>query len=438
MGQRGHRLGKVAAAVLVCAVLPLAACTTPEPGSTAPGTPGGTSSGTGSTGPSPSGSSPAGSSPSGSSAPSASESGTGASKPASPSSSEDAEDQATAAARERLEALSLEQRVGQVLMMGVPATGAGASDLAVLEQEHVGNVFLKGRSSAGLKATAAAVDELKATVSDTTTGGVGQFISTDQEGGQVQVLKGPGYTRIPAGITQGSWDPDVLQDRAAGWGSELASTGINVNLAPVADTVPASIGTGNAPIGAFGREYGHTAASASAGSSAFAAGMEAAGVHPVMKHYPGLGKVSRNTDVSHGVTDTATTRDDAALRPFQAGIDDGIDFVMLSSAYYAKIDPDHPAAFSDTVINGMLRGDQGFQGIVISDDMCDAVQFRDWKYATRAKKFFDAGGTMMLCVNQQAIPSIADGLVAQAKADPAFRQKIDDAALKVLAVKDGL
>jgi len=323
-------------------------------------------------------------------------------------------------------------------MMGVPATGAGASGLAIMKQQHIGNTFLKGRSTAGVDATAAAVKSIEATATQQGTGGIGPFISTDQEGGKVQVLKGPGFSTIPAGITQGSRDPQTVEQRATGWGKELASAGINVNLAPVADTVPASIGTGNAPIGAFGREYGHTPQAVTAGSSAFAAGMEAAGVAPVMKHYPGLGKVSQNTDVSHGVTDTMTTRDDSSLEPFQAGIDAGADFIMLSSAYYAKIDPKNPAAFSDTVINSMLRGDQGFEGIVISDDMCDATQFRDWKYATRAKKFFDAGGTMMLCVNQDAIPAIAEGLVAQAKADPAFRKTIDAAALKVLTVKDGL
>lgn len=416
-------LRNAATAALICAALPLAACTTPEPGPDSTGASGSTSEGTGASG--------------STATPGAVGSSGAAADQASPSSSPETPE-AEAAAQERLEKLSLEQRVGQVLMMGVPATGASASDLGILQKNHVGNVFLKGRSTVGVKGTAAAVKKIKATVSKKSTGDVGQFISTDQEGGKVQVLKGPGYSTIPAGLTQGSWDPKTLERRAAGWGQELAGSGINVNLAPVADTVPASIGAGNAPIGAFGREYGKTPRSAQAGSSAFAAGMESAGVSPVMKHYPGLGRVSQNTDVSHGVTDTVTTRDDESLEPFQAGIDDGADFIMLSSAYYSKIDAKNSAAFSDTVINKMLREDQGFDGIVISDDMCDATQFRDWKYATRAQKFFNAGGTMMLCVNQGAIGDITEGLVAEAKANPEFKARIDEAALLVLTVKDGL
>lgn len=419
-----RHLRNVATAALICAALPLAACTTPGAGTASSGSAGAASSGASS---------------SGTGSPTATQTpGHAGSTPASADAASPGTPAAETAAQERLDTLSLEQRVGQVLMMGVPATGATASDLGILQKNHVGNVFLKGRSTVGLKGTAAAVKKIKATVSKKTTGGVGQFISTDQEGGKVQVLKGPGYSTIPAGLTQGSWDPKTLERRATGWGKELAQSGINVNLAPVADTVPASIGAANAPIGAFGREYGKTPGSAQAGSSAFAAGMESAGVAPVMKHYPGLGRVSRNTDVSHGVTDTVTTREDATLEPFQAGIDDGADFIMLSSAYYSRIDAKNPAAFSDTVINKMLRDDQGFDGIVISDDMCDATQFRDWKYATRAKKFFDAGGTMMLCVNQAAIGPITAGLVAEAKADPDFKARIDEAALRVLKVKDGL
>ncbi|WP_443413242.1 glycoside hydrolase family 3 N-terminal domain-containing protein [Arthrobacter rhombi] len=421
-------LRNVATAALICAALPLAACTTPEPGPASSGSAGAASSGASSEGTG---------SPESTSAPGSegsAQSSAGSASPSSPPETPAAE----TAAQKRLDTLSLEQRVGQVLMMGVPAAGATAADLGIVQKNHVGNVFLKGRSAVGLQGTAAAVQKIEDTVTQKTTGGVGQFISTDQEGGKVQVLKGPGYSTIPAGLTQGSWDPKTLERRATGWGKELAESGINVNLAPVADTVPASIGAANAPIGAFGREYGKTPGSAQAGSSAFAAGMDSAGVSPVMKHYPGLGRVSQNTDVSHGVTDTVTTRDDESLEPFQAGIDDGADFIMLSSAYYSRIDAKNPAAFSDTVINGMLREDQGFDGIVISDDMCDATQFRDWKYATRAKKFFDAGGTMMLCVNQDAIGSITAGLVAEAKADPGFKAKIDAAALLVLKVKDGL
>lgn len=84
-----------------------------------------------------------------------------------------------------LKTLSLEQRVGQVLMMGVPATGASATDLSILTKYKVGNVFLKGRSYAGFTISKSVVTKLNATVSLSSTGGQKRFIATDQEGGYV-------------------------------------------------------------------------------------------------------------------------------------------------------------------------------------------------------------------------------------------------------------
>ncbi len=416
-------LRNAATAALICAALPLAACTTPEPGPDSTGASGSTSEGAGSSGPT--------------ATQGAEDSSGAAADQASPSSSPETP-AAETAAQEQLEKLTLEQRVGQVLMMGVPATGASASDLGILQKNHVGNVFLKGRSTVGVKGTAAAVKQIKATVSKKSTGDVGQFISTDQEGGKVQVLKGPGFSTIPNADTQGRWTSGKLKDSAEKWGTELKKAGVTVNLAPVADTVPTEIGAKNAPIGAFNRDYGKDPASVEQGSMDFSHGMKAAGVAPVIKHFPGLGLVSRNTDVSSGVTDATIQRDSGYMTPFLAGIRDGNEWVMLSSAYYSKLDPKNPAPFSSKIINTVLREDNEFDGIVISDDMCDAKQFEKWTYATRAKKFFEAGGTMMLCVNQGAIGHITEGLVAEAKADPAFKARIDEAALLVLTVKDGL
>ncbi|MDQ0093190.1 glycoside hydrolase family 3 N-terminal domain-containing protein [Paeniglutamicibacter psychrophenolicus] len=139
-----------------------------------------------------------------------------------------------------LATLSLDQRVGQVLMMGVPATGASATDLSILTKNKIGNVFLKGHSHSGVTATKAVVTKINATVSLTSTGGQKRFIATDQEGGYVQVLKGPGFSTMPTALHQGTWAPSTLKAAATTWGKQLHAAGLNVNLAPVADTVPSA------------------------------------------------------------------------------------------------------------------------------------------------------------------------------------------------------
>lgn len=340
-------------------------------------------------------------------------------------------------AEKTLAAMSLKERIGQVLMVGVPATGSSAADRSTIATHELGNFFLKGRSSAGTAGTASAVQRVESTISKSLSVDIDAFVATDQEGGYVQVLKGSGFSTLPTALVQGSWATATLRERAEVWGRQLARAGINVNLAPVADTVPsASFAASNAPIGYWKREYGYDPAKVSAATRAFSSGMLAAGVDPVIKHFPGLGRVTKNTDISRNVTDTKTTRHDANLKPFSDGVAAGDDWVMVSNAYYSRIDAKNIAPFSSTIMRSMLRQDLGFNGIIVSDDMCDAEQLAPWGLGTRALRFFEAGGTMMLCVDAPKMPTIANALYAKASKDPAFARLIDSAALHVLRVKD--
>lgn len=340
-------------------------------------------------------------------------------------------------AEKTLASMTLEERIGQVLMVGIPATGSTAADRSTIAAHELGNVFLKGRSSAGTAGTAAVVKRVEATISGALETDVEAFVATDQEGGYVQVLKGSGFSTLPTALTQGSWAAATLRDRATTWGNELAKAGINVNLAPVADTVPsAAFAPSNAPIGYWKREFGYDTGTVSAATQAFSAGMLAAGVDPVIKHFPGLGRVTKNTDTAKNVTDTKTTRDDPYLKPFTDGIAAGNDWVMVSNAYYSKIDAKNIAPFSSTIMRSMLRDDLGFEGIIISDDMCAAAQLGPWAGGTRAQRFFEAGGTMLLCVDAVDVPGMAEALRSKATSDPAFAETINDAALRVLKVKE--
>lgn len=340
------------------------------------------------------------------------------------------------AAHRQLATMSRKEKIGQVLMVGVPATGSNSADLSTITRNALGNVFLKGRSSRGSAATGEVVERINTAIVKGTAAEITPYVATDQEGGNVQVLRGAGFSTLPTALVQGSWDSTTLTHRATEWGKELAAVGINLNLAPVADTVSsASFAPSNGPIGQWKREYGYTPEAVSRASQAFTKGMGAAGVDSVIKHFPGLGRVTQNTDIVKNVIDTKTTRNDPYLAPFRAGIAAGNEWVMVSNSYYSKIDAKNIAPFSSTIMRGMLREDLGFTGVIISDDMCDATQLSPWGYATRAVRFFEAGGTMMLCVNAGKLDQISAALAEQAKKDPGFARLIDAAALKVLQAK---
>ncbi|MDX6302989.1 MAG: beta-N-acetylhexosaminidase, partial [Nocardioidaceae bacterium] len=222
------------------------------------------------------------------------------------------------------------------------------------------------------------------------------------------------------------------------WGRQLRASGVNMDLAPVLDTVPSpAAASHNPPIGAFRREFGYTTARVGRHGTAFARGMAAARVLVSIKHFPGLGRVRGNTDTSSGVTDTVTRRGDAYLRPFQKAIGSGaVPFVMMSTAYYSHLDKGHPAAFSRFIIGTVLRGDLGFKGAVISDDLANARQVSRWSYGGRAVRFVRAGGDVVLTVNPAALPAMYDAVLARARANAGFRAKVDRAALRVLRTKE--
>jgi beta-N-acetylhexosaminidase len=330
-----------------------------------------------------------------------------------------------------LSRMPLAARVGQLLMVGVPAAGSSDAALRQLSRYRVGGVILTGRSHAGTGATATLTARVRAAVP-----GLPVLIATDQEGGAVQVLKGPGFSLLPSARSQGRLSPAELRAQARTWGGQLRAAGVRVDLAPVADTVPA--GAANPPIGAFGRQYGSDPATVAAHASAFAAGLADAGVVPTAKHFPGLGRVGENTDVSSGVTDRVTTRTDAYLGPFRAVIRSGHPFVMMSTAVYSRIDPTRPAAFSPTVITGLLRHDLGFDGVVISDDLGAARQVSAVPTGDRAVRFVAAGGDLVLTVSPATLPAMFAALYDRAVRDPAFRAQVDRSAQRILLAKQRL
>ena len=340
-----------------------------------------------------------------------------------------------------LEGWSLEEKVGQLMMVGVDAQAPKQSSNEAVDTHHVGNIFIAGRTTAGSQATQKVISSFTSKVGPGTTHATPMLVATDQEGGEVQVLAGSGFSDIPSALDQSAQPRDQLVASARTWGKELADVGVNMNLAPVADLVDIARPASNEPIGRWGREYGHDAATVSSQASAFAEGMQASKVIPTYKHFPGLGRVKDNTDTSAGVVDSTTTRsaDTAVSVIFGAAIAAGAPVIMVSSATYSLIDPSAPAVFSSTIVTDMLRTQMGFSGVVITDDVSAAVQVQDVSAGDRAVRAIRAGCDLVLA---SADPTVAadmvKALIATARSDPAFAARVDESATRVLNLKKSL
>jgi beta-N-acetylhexosaminidase len=319
-------------------------------------------------------------------------------------------------------------------MVGLQPTGSSRALAAQVERQGLGAVILLGGWHNGASTVLPVAKRLQSAA------GGDLLVAADQEGGQVQQLRGAGFTRIPSARTQANSSPGAEERNVEAWSRELLAAGVNVNLAPVADTVPTSLGAANQPIGRFRRDFAPGSPKTNATyAAAFVRGSLAAGVAPTAKHFPGLGRVTGNTDVTaSGITDRTTDSGDAYLAPFSAAIEAGTPLVMVSSARYPRLDPDNQAVFSRAIVTDLLRDELGFDGVVITDDVGAAKAVQAVPVGQRATRFIAAGGDIVLTANAGQASSMLKAIAAKRAASPAFAAQVDAAAARVLDLKADL
>ena len=324
------------------------------------------------------------------------------------------------------------QRVGQLFLVGVSDDVAGSQTVAAVQAYHFGSVLLPENSdgTASLAASAASIQAL----APAATSGARFFVAANQEGGEIQQLTGDGFATIPSALQQGTWTLSELRAQAGTWGSDLRAAGVNLDLAPVMDVVPAATAATNAPIGELDREFGYSPAGNGEHGAAFIEGMARAGVATVAKHFPGLGQVSGNTDFTSNVVDGVTTANAQDLNSFRAAISAGVPFVMVALATYTRIDPDRLAVFSPVVMR-LLRSGLGFNGVIVSDDLGEAAAVASIPAGDRAIDFLDAGGDLITSQVIAPAEEMASAVLARASSDADFRAVVDSAAKRVLAAK---
>ncbi|MGH3164587.1 MAG: glycoside hydrolase family 3 N-terminal domain-containing protein [Trebonia sp.] len=326
------------------------------------------------------------------------------------------------------------QKVGQLFLVGLAQDYVGPVTTAALERYHFGSLLFGENTTEGVKAAAAATSHIQSLATSSVTGGVRFFISANQEGGEVQNLKGQGFTAMPTAVTQGGWSTGELRQQARQWGQELHAAGVNLNLAPVMDVVPAGTASSNAPIGQLDREFGSAPSVTGPHGAAFIAGMAAVGVATTAKHFPGLGRVAGNTDFTANVVDNVTTPDDPYFASYRDAISAGVPFVMVALATYTKIDSSELAVFSPAVMK-LLRSQLGFGGVIISDDLGQAAAVQNIQAGQRAIAFLDAGGDMVTSQSLGPAEQMASAVLSRASSDPSFAAVVSAAVTRILAAK---
>lgn len=220
------------------------------------------------------------------------------------------------------------------------------------------------------------------------------LLAVDEEGGTVSRVAQSGLAENVGNMSEIGSTGDAAKAQEAGTtvGSYLSGFGFNMDFAPVADVVE----EGNTIIGE--RSFGTDTNLVASMVSAWVEGIQSTGVSACLKHFPGLGDTTEDTH--EGMAATEKSLEDFAARDFpvyQAGIEAGVDFVMVSHLSAPNVTGDNtPASLSEKMITEILRGQLGYDGVVITDAM-NMTAITDYYTADEAAiKALQAGADMIL------------------------------------------
>jgi beta-N-acetylhexosaminidase len=327
---------------------------------------------------------------------------------------------------------SLARLIGQKLVVKMQGTTPSADLLDRIRRGQIGGVILFGSNLTTPAALAALTAELQNEAA--AAGRPPLLIATDQEGGTIKRIPWAPPTLSPPqmgalGLTSTAHDQGVATGRA------LLGLGINCDLAPVAD-VPGSTASF---MYQEGRTWSFDPTLTTTLSNSFGRGLWAAGVIPAMKHFPGIGLASMNTD-SYVVTLTASGASLAAgFQPYVAAIAHDMPMIMLSNATYTAFDPVHGAGWSRAIVQGLLRDQLGFQGVTITDSLSGTAKATGIPVGELALRAAIAGTDMILLTGSEAsTAAIYETLLADARAGLIPRARLQHSYDRILALKTKL
>jgi beta-N-acetylhexosaminidase len=323
--------------------------------------------------------------------------------------------------------LALKRVVGQTIAGKVGKDGPSERLLRSVRKGRIGGMIMVPRNERTLQEQVGQLQDA-ARLGDNPP----LLIMIDQEGGEVKRLPGP-PDQSPAQIGE-SGDAEVARQQGDATGTYLAGLGVNVDLAPVLDVArPTTAET------IASRTFGDDPELVSELGVAFIEGLQGANISATAKHFPGLGLALVNPD--NGPVTVAATQEDfnSALGPFQDAIDAGVDMVMTATASYPGLGSREPAALAPPIVQGVLRDQLGFEGVIITDDLEGDAISEEMNPANAAVAALAAGSDLALFAGSSSTAIRGfDAVVKAAKAGELDRGLLDRAYTRVTTLKAGL
>lgn len=337
-----------------------------------------------------------------------------------------------------LQSMTIEEKVGQMFMLAFAADQLDAARILMVEH-LVGAAYIADENVPKARAAVHLTNTLQSYARSTRLG-IPLLLGADQEGTwsvmTAESAMGPGNMALGA-----TGDPQYAYDMYSVIAKEMSSVGLNTVLGPACDCNSNPFNS-IIEMRSFGEDPGLVAAM----TGAAVRGLQDNGAVATLKHFPGHGDT--RVDSHRGLPTVNRTRDElfrVDLRPFAEGIKAGAKMVMTAHIIFTALDKEQPATLSPAILGNVLRGELGFDGVVVSDSMNMGSMKRNYDPAEAAIQAFNAGVDLMMLAEEhydhdvetylQNQRSLIGAVIQAAEAGTISSDRINDAVGRILRLK---
>lgn len=328
-----------------------------------------------------------------------------------------------------LSQMTIEEKVGQMFIVGVEGSTLNDGIKEMARDYHVGGFIFMGKSVKSTSQLLKLLNDVKIANSNNK---IPLFLSIDQEGGRVDRLPAE-FNRFPTNREIGRINSEELSYNIGSTiAYEISSFGFNMDFAPVLDV---NTNPKNTVIG--DRAFSTSPRVVSSLGVETIKGLQDGNVISVGKHFPGHGDTAVDSHVGlPRVNKDLKQLASSELIPFKKAIENNVDGIMIAHILLPKIDSKYPATLSKAVISDILRGQLGFKGIVITDDMTMGAIAKNYKIGAAAVSSIKAGSDIILIAHdynkgRDAITSI----IKEVNSGNISMDRIDESLYRILKLK---
>ena len=332
---------------------------------------------------------------------------------------------------EQIKTMSLEEKIGQMVIVGLEGYTPDDRARSMIEDYHVGGFIFFGLNVENAEQLLSLTNSLKS-FNSKEKNSVPLFLSIDEEGGRVSRVPNE-LMKLPTSKEIGDVNNPDFSYQVGGLLADIVKAfGFNLNYAPVLDI---NSNPENPVIG--DRSFGDNADVVSTLGVATMKGMQDSGVVPVVKHFPGHGDTHVDSHVGLPSVDHSMERlQSFELKPFQDAVERGADAVMIAHIQMTEIDPENPSSLSKAVITDLLRDKMGFKGVVITDDLTMGAIKENVDISEAAVQSVNAGVDIVLvCHGYDNEVAVLDALKVAVDTGEISEERINESVYRIFQLK---